>query len=205
MFPNLCETFKELVPQVYFGGIDVPPYLTSSLPEGASIEDMIAAIRTIGPRSNSCGYIEFGAIYYHLDDDGQFLIDRSNQFIFLADFDVASENYHPSSFAVLQFLQDPCHRALFVNRDGAMYLEKTPDTYALCTELDLLWEDIEVSKPVMEAVDDGTFRGKALPLLMKTFEKRKHSESSEMWEFWETFRVLLMQDHLKLLIKQIDA
>ena len=86
-----------------------------------------------------------------------------------------------------------------------MYLEKTPDTYALCTELDLLWEDIEVSKPVMEAVDDGTFRGKALPLLMKTFEKRKHSESSEMWEFWETFRVLLMQDHLKLLIKQIDA
>jgi len=205
VFPRLCDTFKDLVPQVYFGGEHIPPYLTSALPEGASIEEIVAAIREIGSGSNSCGYIESGSIHYHLDEDGHFLIDRSKEFIYLGDFNVETQSYQPPSFAVLQFLQDPCHRALFVNIESAVYIEKSPDTYALCTELDRFWEDMEVSKRVMEAVDSGTFREKALPLLLKAYEKQKHSESSEMWEFWETFRVLLMRERLKLAVKQIDA
>jgi hypothetical protein len=205
MFPRLCETFKELVPEVYFGGEEIPPYLTSALPEGASIDEIVAAIREIGSGSNSCGYIESGFINYHLDDEGHFLIDRSKDFIYLADFGKETQGYQPSSFAVLRFLQDPCRRALFVNSESAVHVEKTPDTYDLCTELDRFWEDTEVSKPVMEAVDGGTFREKTLPILMRTFEKRTLGESSEMWEFWETFRILLMKDRLKLSVKRSVA
>ena len=205
MFPMLCETFKELVPEVFFGGEDVPPYLTSVLPERASLNEIVTSIGTIGSGSNSCGYIEDGTINYHLDDDGHFLIDRSKDFIYLADFGMETQGYQPSSFAVLRFLQDPCRRALFVNMESAVYVEKTPDTYALCTELDRFWEDTEVSKPVMEAVDSGTFREKTLPILMKTYEKRTLGESSEMWEFWDTFRFLLMREQLKLCVKRIIA
>jgi hypothetical protein len=57
----------------------------------------------------------------------------------------------------------------------------------------------------MEAVDGGTFREKTLPILMRTFEKRTLGESSEMWEFWETFRILLMKDRLKLSVKRSVA
>jgi hypothetical protein len=203
MFPRLCETFRELVPELYFGGDEVPPYLIAVLPENASIEDIVAMIRKIGHGSNSCGYIELGLVNYHLDDEGHFLIDRSKQFIFLADFAEESLDWQPSSFAVFQFIQDPCCRALFVSRDAAMYIEKTPETYALCTELDWLWRDPEVSGSVMEAVDDGTLRQRSLPILIKIFEKRKHGQASEMWEFWQTFRVFLMREHLKLSVEAI--
>jgi hypothetical protein len=204
MFPRLCETFKELVPEIYFGGDEIPPYLSVGLPEAYSLEEIVSAIRSFGSGSNSCGFIDAGAIYYHLDNTGHFQIDRSKEFIFLGDFTQETQTYHPSSFALLQFLQDPCRRVLFVNRERAVYIEKTPVTYALCTELDWVWEDIEASQLVMEAVDSGIYRDKVLALLMKTFENRKGSTSSEMWEFWATFRFLLMQERLKLNVRQID-
>ncbi len=204
VFPRLYETSKNLVPELYFGGDDVPPYLVAVLIENATIEDIVVTIREIATCSNSCGYVESGLVNYHLDDEGHFLIDRSRQFIFLADYAEENWDYHPSSIAVLQFLQDPCCRALFVGRDAAFYIEKTPETYALCTELDWLWEDLEVSGSVMEAIDDGNFRAKALPLLTKTYEKRRNGESTEMWDFWETFRIHLLKNRLKLLVKEIE-
>jgi len=205
MFPRLCETFKELVPEIYFGGDEIPPYQTSGLPDSNSLDDIVSVIRSVGCGSNSCGYIDACRIFYHLDDSGHFQIDRSKEFIFLGDFDPDTKTYHPSSFALLQFLQDPCRRVLFVNREWAIYIEKTPQTYALCAELDWVWEDIEASQLAMEAVDIGTYRNKVLALLMKTFENQKNGDSSEMWEFWETFRFLLMKERLKLKVRQIDG
>lgn len=205
MFPHLCETFKELVPEIYFGGNEVPPYVTSGIPEPHSLEEILAAIRSIGSGSNACGFIDAGEIHYRLDYGGHFQIDRSKEFIFLSDFDRDTQTYHPSSFALLQFLQDPCRRILFVNRERAIYIEKTPQTYALCTELDWVWDDIEASQLVMEAVDHGIYREKVLALLMKTFEDRKNGDSSEMWEFWETFRGFLMIDRLMLKVTEIDV
>jgi hypothetical protein len=39
MFPLLCQEMKDLVPRVYFGGEDVPPYYHLKMDSTGSMED----------------------------------------------------------------------------------------------------------------------------------------------------------------------
>ncbi|HSQ73955.1 MAG TPA: hypothetical protein VLT13_00250, partial [Bacteroidota bacterium] len=44
----LCEEFKELVPEVYFGGCDVPAYMHIEMGPDPTIDELVSAIRFIG-------------------------------------------------------------------------------------------------------------------------------------------------------------
>jgi hypothetical protein len=67
MFPILCEEMKYLMPEMYFGGMEVPAYLHVEADSTCSLEDIVSTIRSIG--SNSSGYIDDKGIHFHISDD----------------------------------------------------------------------------------------------------------------------------------------
>ena len=54
----LCEETRILVPEVYFGGAEVPPYLHADVDPASSMEEIVSTIRSIGIGANSSGYID---------------------------------------------------------------------------------------------------------------------------------------------------
>ena len=205
MFPTHCNMIQGLAPEVYFGGSPIPSYHEVRLITGTSIEEIVLAIRRIAKRANANGYIDGDRIKYHFDTSGEIQIDRSKGFIFLADLRQEAEHFHPSAFTLLQFLQDPCRRALIVTRGRALLLEKTPETYSLCVELDRIWERLNLPELLQDSRGGAFEMEKLLTTLMKKYEEKNCGESTEMWGFWEMFRDILMTQRLRLSIRTVVA
>ena len=55
LFPMLYEEMRDLVPEVYFGGADVPAYLPIELDSTSSLEDIVSTIRSMVSGANSSG------------------------------------------------------------------------------------------------------------------------------------------------------
>jgi hypothetical protein len=196
VFPALWKEIENLAPEVFFGG-DVRTYHRLAIEPSTPLGELIDRIRTMEYSSSTSGYVTEEAICYHREEEHGLRNDRSRAFIYWAELDVAVEEY-PSSFAVLQFMQDPCRRALFVWRNSALYCEKTDQSDRLCIELDAIWDHEYMALQVMENLQKEEGEVKLLPLLMKTYEEMVSGLPAEIWDAWESFYLHLMEKRLRL-------
>lgn len=203
MFPMHCEEFRELIPEMYFGGCEVPAYLHLEMGPDPTMDEIVSAIRSIGSGSNSSGYIDDGGIHFHIPDDDTIQVDLSKDFVFVSQPTVEGGE-HPSAWQIFRFLQEPVKKALFIALGRASLVEKTQATMDLCNNLDRLWaqEDrfLETRKQMVESEEA---RERGLASLMKAYEQEGLGLSSEMWEFWDTFAGLLMERQLGLSVRVI--
>jgi hypothetical protein len=204
MFPKSYEEKKILVPEAYFGGSEVPPYLHIPLPKGCPTEDIIRMIRAIGTGSNSSGYIDAEGVHFHIPSGDRIQVDLSKEFIFASQPAVPGAE-HPSAWQAFCFLQEPVDRALLVGAGRATQIRKTEKTNALCKVLDGLWLQERFLQVKMEMIASEESLEKGLARLMKTYEEEKFGSSSEMWEFWQTFATLLMRSRLGLEVCTVET
>lgn len=206
MFPTLYEEMKDLIPEVYFGGKEVPPYLTPPFLHAAAhsccyLEDIVYTIRSIG--TNCSGYIDEEGIHYHIPDDDEIHVDLSKKFVFVSQPTViGGEN--PSAWQIFSFLQEPARQALFIAAGRATYVEKTVGTLTLCKVLDQLWAQERFLNTRVDMVNSEEELEKGLARLMKIYEEESIGASSEMWMFWDTFGNLLMKRKLGLEVQTIS-
>jgi len=199
----LYEEIKDLIPAVYFGGEEVPPYLHIEMNSSSPVENLVSAIRAIGTGGNSSGYIDDEGIHFHLPDNEIIRVDLSKYFIFLSQ-PSAHDGQFPSAWQIFAFLQAPATRALFIGMAEATLIEKTAHTLRLCDTLDRIWADDRFNEFRMRMVESEETRGKGLAHLLKSYEDKFIGSSTEMWEFWETFGRLLMENSLGLMVSNIE-
>jgi hypothetical protein len=204
MFPMLCEDTKGLIPEIYFGLEDIPPYYHLRLEAGKPPTEIVSAIRLIGCGSDCSGYIDEDGVHFHLPQDEVIRVDLSKDFVFVSQ-PSDPEGASPTAWEVFFFLQEPVRKALFIGERHAVLLEKTEITLKLCMALDQLWAQeafLEVKQAMVES-DEARERG--LARLMKVFEDEGTGASSEMWEFWGTFAPLLMNERLGLRVEEAGS
>lgn len=203
MFPMLCDEMKGLLPEAYFGGEVVPRYLKIESDGPSSLECVVACIRTIGTGSNACGYIDDQGIHFHLPDDECIRVDLSKEFVFLSQPN-AIDGSDPSAWQVFFFLMEPTRKALFIGRGRAILLEKTEQTLSLCRGLDRLWAQERFLATRIEMVESDEAREKGLAHLLRIYEHETRGHSTEMWAFWDTFGMHLMERNLALNVQVIS-
>jgi hypothetical protein len=200
MFPMLYEESKNLVPEIYFGLAEIPPYYHLQIEADKPLGELVSAIRLIGCGSDCSGYIDEEGIHFHLPEDEVIHVDLSKEFVFVSQpCDLAGAA--PTAWEVFFFLQEPVRRGLFIGKQHAVLLEKAESTMKLCLELDQLWAQemfVDVRKEMAESVEA---RERGLAKLMKVYEDEGTGASSEMWEFWGTFAPLLMKEKLHLKVE----
>jgi hypothetical protein len=199
VFPTLRIEMKDLLPEAYFGGEEVPPYLSVELEGASSTQATVDRIRAIGTGNNSCGYIDEQGIHFHIPDDDSIRVDLSKAFVFVSQPNTSGGAF-PTPWQVFFFLMEPAMRALFIGSGGATLVEKTDQTLRLCNALDVLWTQDRFLTTKMEMVESDEAKEKGLAFLMKVHEEGTIGSSSEMWEFWETFGMLLMERYLALAV-----
>jgi len=202
LFPMLNEEMKDLAPEVYFGGAEVPAYLHAEVDSTDSLEDLVSTIRSIGTGANSSGYIDNEGIHFHIPDDEIIQVDLSKRFVFVSQPQVSGTN--PSAWQIFKFLQEPVSQALFISFEREMFVEKAEHTLMLCKALDQLWDQDRFLETRMKMVESEEGREKGLAHLMKTYEEETLGSSSEMWEFWDTFGGLLMKRKFGLVVRTIQ-
>ena len=202
MFPQFCETTRDLAPEIYFGGEDVPPYCHLRVPTDVPLAELVTSIRTVGVASSSSGYIDGEGVHFHLSDDDNIRVDLSREFVFVSQ-PADTEGARPSAWQVLFFLMEPVRKVLFVGQHDALVLEKSPATMRLCLALDQLWGQDVFLKLNQAMVESDEAREKGLARLMKVHEEETGGTSSEMWEFWDVFSVLLMEQRLGLRVETL--
>jgi hypothetical protein len=202
LFPMLYEEMKNIVPEVYFGGAEVPPYLQAEVDSTDSLEDLVSTIRSIGMGSNSSGYIDDEGIHFHIPDDEMIQVDLSRRFVFVSQPEVVGGE-NPSAWQIFRFLQEPVSQALFIALGRATLVEKTQKTLNLCIGLDQLWAQEGFLETRIKMVESEEEREKGLAHLIKIYEEVSLGSSSEMWEFWDTFGGLLMEWSLGLVVQTI--
>lgn len=202
MFPQFCETTRDLAPEIYFGGAEVPPYCHLRVPTDVPLAGLVAAIRSVGVDASSSGYIDGEGVHFHLSDDDNIRVDLSREFVFVSQ-PGDTEGAMPSAWQVLFFLMEPVRKVLFVGKHDALVLEKSPATMRLCLALDQLWgQDVFLdTRRAMVESDEARERG--LTQLMKMHEEETGGTSSEMWEFWDVFSVHLMEQRLGLRVESL--
>jgi hypothetical protein len=186
VFPKLTEQFKLMVPELYWGGSEVPPYEHLETAAGASPEELVLAICAIGPCANTSGYIDEGGVHFHVTEDESICVDLSKEFVFVSRPEDLS-GAAPSAWQTFRFLQEPVRRALFIGAGQATLLGKTDATMSLCERLDSLWGQERLLPWQIEMVESEESRKKALALVMKMHEDESMGFSTEMWEFWDVF------------------
>jgi hypothetical protein len=203
VFPMQYEKMKDLVPEVYFGGDEVPPYLHAEADSSCSLEDIVSTIRSIGTGTNSSGYIDDIGIHFHIPDDEMIQVDLSKRFIFVSQPEViGGEN--PTAWQIFKFLQEPVNQALFIALGRATLVQKTERTLSVCKALDQLWAQDRFLDTRKEMVESEESREMGLAYLMKAYEEETLGSSSEMWEFWDTFGGLLMERSLGLVTRVLE-
>lgn len=200
LFPLLCEEMKELLPEAYFGGMEVPAYLHINIGSGSSIEDIIATICSIGDGANSSGYIDNKGIHFHLPEDDLIQVDLSKDFVFVSQPHVVGGEV-PTAWQIFRFLQEPVNKALFVAQGRASLVQKSERTFTLCKTLDQLWAEDKMQSLRMEMVESPDAQERGLSKMMEIYEKNTFGSSSSMWEFWDTFGSLLMTRSLGLVLQ----
>jgi hypothetical protein len=203
MFPTLAEQTKELAPEAYFDGGGVPPYLHIELAHTIDLEVIISAVRSIGSGSNVCGYIDKRGVHFHIPQDDRIQIDLSKAFIFVSQPESPGAE-DPGAWQVLQFLQEPAKRALLIGKKKATLIEKSDKTMALCAALDDIWAKDDFQPEIMKMMESDESLEHGLAVLMKRYEEEYFAESSEMWEFWETFRIHLMEHRIMLKVRNFE-
>ena len=202
LFPMLCEETRILVPEVYFGGAEVPPYLHADVDPASSMEEIVSTIRSIGIGANSSGYIDEKGIHFHIPEDDLIQVDLSKEFVFVSQPEViGGEN--PSAWQIFSFLKEPVSQALFIALGRATLVQKSEQTLTLCKALDQLWAQDRFLQILIEMVESEEAREKGLARLMKTYEEETLGSSSEMWEFWDAFAGLLIERSLGLVVQTI--
>ena len=202
LFPMLYEEMKDLVPEVYFGGAEVPPYLHTEVDSTFSVEEIVSTIRSIGKGGNSSGFIDDKGIYFHIPDDEIIRVDLSKRFVFVSQPQLIGGE-SPSAWQIFSFLQEPVKRALFIALGRATLVEKTEGTLGLCKILDLIWAQERFLETKMKMVESEEARERGFAHLMKIYEEDTLGSSSEMWEFWDTFGGFLMTRSLGLVTRTI--
>ncbi len=202
MFPQFCETTRDLAPEIYFGGTEVPPYCHLRVSTDVPLAELVTAIRTVGVASSSSGYIDGEGVHFHLSEDDNIRVDLSREFVFVSQ-PGDTEGAMPSAWQVLFFLMEPVRKVLFVGHHDALLLEKSQATLRLCLALDQLWVQDVFLKMNQAMVESDEAREKGLAQLMKMHEEETGGTSSEMWEFWEVFSVLLMEQRLGLRVEAL--
>jgi hypothetical protein len=204
MFPLLYEEMKDLVPEVYFGGDEVPPYYHLRVESPETTEELVSSIRLIGCGSNCSGFIDGEGIHFHLPMDETIWVDLSKEFVFVSQ-PTADHGSFPTAWQLFFFLQEPVRKALFVGEHSATLVEKTGQTLKLCRTLDQLWAQDYFGDIRFEMADSDDAREKGLARLMKLYEEEVLGSSSEMWEFWNPFAGYLMTHNLGLLVTTLLA
>lgn len=201
MFPILCEEMKELMPEMYFGGMEVPAYLHVEADSTFSLADIVFTIRSIG--GNSSGYIDDEGIHFHIPDDEMIHVDLSKNFTFISQPGVIGVEI-PSAWQIFAFLKEPVSKALFIVSGRTTLVEKTEQTLVMCKALDRLWaEEGRFLDLLGEMIVSEEARERGLACLMKSYEEEALGSSSEMWMFWDTFGCLLMKSNLGLTVQTI--
>jgi hypothetical protein len=203
MFPMLYEETKDLTPEVYFGGDEVPPYYHLRTDEKKLMDDLLLSIRLIGCGSDCAGYIDGEGVHFHLADGDIIRVDMSKEFIFVSQ-PACPDGARPTAWQVFYFLQEPVRKALFIGEKDAILIEKTGATYDLCRTLDRLWAQDSFLEMIIAMADSEAAREKSLARLMKVCEEEGCGTSSEMWEFWGTFGNLLMGERLGLSVQLVS-
>ena len=203
LFPKLCEEMKPLIPEVYFGGMEVPPYLNIELEKNYTLESLVSTVRSIGDAGNSCGYIDESGIHFHLPGD-DINVDLSRTFVFVSQPKLTDRKY-PSAWQIFSFLKEPASRALFIGSNYATLIEKSEYTLRLCKYLDEMWaQPLRYLDLVKDMLESEEAREKGLACLMKNYEEETSGSSDEMWDFWDTFGELLMKRSLGLSVHIIQ-
>jgi hypothetical protein len=202
MFPQLYESTQNLVPEIYFGGQEVPPYCHLRVPTGGPLEELVAAIRSVGTVSNCSGYIDGEGVHFHLSDGDNIRVDLSREFVFVSQ-PGDTEDTVPSAWQVMFFLMEPARKVLFVGAHDAMLLEKTRATLQLCLALDQMWAQDFFLGTRQAMVESDEAREGGLARLMKIHEEESVGTSSEMWEFWDVFGGCLMQERLGMRVETL--
>lgn len=198
MFPTLFASLSNLAPEVYFGGCEVPQYWRRKRNAEATPEETVEEVRLVSMGQNGSGYVSADGIYIHLfEDDEEIHVDMSRDFIFISQPDLMPERV-PSAWELLRFLQEPARRILWICKGFAIFAEKTPRTMAVCAELDRLWQEDAFMPLLQKAVEASDTRERLLPALMERYEIRTRGESSMMWQFYDTFGLLLAGDRLHI-------
>ena len=202
MFPQLFETTRDLAPQIYFGGEEVPPYCHLRVPTSVPLAELVASIRSVGAASNCSGYIDGEGVHFHLSEDDNVRVDLSREYVFVSQ-PGDTESAMPSAWQVLFFLMEPVRKVLFIGKHDALVLEKSRSTLQLCLALDQLWAQdvfLETRQAMVES-DDARERG--LAHLMKMHEEETGGTPTEMWEFWDVFSGHLMAERLGLRVETL--
>lgn len=202
MFPQFCETTRDLAPEIYFGGTEVPPYCHLRVATDGPLAELVASIRSVGVASSSSGYIDGEGVHFHLSEDDNIRVDLSREFVFVSQ-PGDTEGAMPSAWQVFFFLMEPVRRVLFVGQRDALLLEKTDTTMRLCLALDQLWGQETFLGTRQAMVESDEAREKGLAQLMKMHEEETGGTSSEMWEFWDVFSALLMEQRLGLRVESL--
>ena len=202
MFPMLYEEMKDLIPEMYFGGEEVPPYLHIKLNSTCSTEELVSIIRSIGSGGNSCGYIDDEGIHFHLPTEETIRIDLSKEFVFVSQPAIIDTEI-PSAWQIFSFLMEPVKKALFIVSDRAILIEKTEHNLSVCKDLDILWAQDRFLETRVKMVESDEELEKGLAHLMKIYEEETFGSSTEMWEFWDTFHQLLMEHRLGVSVQTV--
>jgi hypothetical protein len=198
----LYEEMKDLVPEVYFGGEEVPAYLHAEADSTCSLEDIVSTIRSIGTGADSSGYIDNEGIHFHIPEDEIIRVDLSKRFVFVSQPEmIGGEN--PSAWQIFKLLQEPVNQALFIALGRATLVQKTERTLLLCKALDRLWAQEGFMETRIKMAESEEALEKGLARLMKIHEEETLGSSSEMWEFWEPFGGLLMERSLGLSVQTV--
>lgn len=110
----------------------------------------------------------------------------------------------PTPLGVLRFLQDPSEKALFISEATAIYSEKTGKTYALCAELERIWEALDFEEMTDDISNQEDFL-KPLKMLMSKYSKGSEAELSPLWSDFEENKAEILESEFFLKVLSFKA
>ena len=140
MFPNLNSDPLLNDPIFFFEMDEVPKYEEKIISGYDDLNMLSNSIRMTC--EDCCGYIEPINIFYHTMDEKRYYLDFNKDFVFAYFKDEIFDNDLPLGF-IMKFLQYGCKKMLLVCDDIYFLLEKTEETYKICTELEKIYEASE--------------------------------------------------------------
>lgn len=179
------------VPMICIQGKTIPMYLLSLLPDGASIEEIIGAIRKIQNPGVIAGFIEDGGVYYHTFAKPPITLDMGRSFVL-----TCRKKRSPApvcSSEVLGLLLNPAQKFLDLTANRSVLIEKTEEAVPVCRGLQVLWNQ---ERFVKARVGLGAVGEDMLPSLMRAYDMDLRGVEDDRWNDWPTHAETLMRERL---------
>jgi hypothetical protein len=206
MFPSLKE--YDTSPTGPTDCANPPVYSLLSLPPGSADNQVLSILSSLSHKKLILGHIKNDFIFYCEQNSNDVLqSDLSKDTIFFAS-PAPCKGIVPSSLTILRFLQGQGRKAYFILGEIGYCIEKTENTYALCLELDKLWDDgdffLEKVVPILGGENYEYNLDNLFQFLMKEYSLTRGLDLSGIYCDFVIFFETIMRDELFLKVSKFD-